>query len=78
MTLQVSPVDIEYVKDLRPTFFERIKELRSITIESDPTINPGGCILETSFGDVDGRLENQLDKITASVKDAYTQQEKKS
>jgi len=73
MTVKVSPVDVEYVKDLRPSFFERIKDLKSITIESDPTISPGGCVLETAFGHVDGRLESQLEKITDSVKVAYAQ-----
>jgi len=74
MTVKVSPADVEYVKDLRPSFFERIKDLKSITIESDPTISPGGCVLETAFGHVDGRLEGQLEKITESVKEAYSQQ----
>jgi flagellar assembly protein FliH len=74
MTVKVSPVDLEHIKDLRPTFFERIKELKSMTIESDPTIAPGGCVLETAFGHVDGRLESQLEKITESVKEVYSQQ----
>lgn len=73
-TVRVSPSDVEYIKDLRPSFFERFKDLKSITIESDPTISAGGCVLETAFGDIDGRVESQLDKITQSVKEAYLQQ----
>jgi len=74
MTVKVNPADVEYIKDIRPSFFERIKDLKSITIESDPTVSPGGCVLETAFGHVDGRLENQLEKIAESVKEAYSQQ----
>lgn len=74
IAVKVSPEDIEYVKDLRPEFFERIKDLKSITIESDPTISPGGCLLETSFGHVDGRIDSQMKKIAESVKTAFAQE----
>jgi flagellar assembly protein FliH len=74
IAVKVSPEDIEYVKDLRPEFFERIKDLKSITIESDATISPGGCLLETAFGHVDGRIDSQMKKIADSVKDAFAQE----
>jgi flagellar assembly protein FliH len=74
VTVKVSPENLEYINGLRPEFFERIKDLKSITIKEDPTITPGGCVLETAFGHVDGQLENQLEKITDSVKRAYAQQ----
>ncbi len=76
VTVKVSPDDIEHVKDLRPEFFERIKGLKSITMESDPTISPGGCVLETGFGHVDASLESQLEKIRAAVEKAFLQEQR--
>lgn len=73
VTVKVSPEDIEYVKGLRPEFFDRIKDLKSITIESDPSISQGGCFVETAFGHVDARLESQLDKIATAVERAFEQ-----
>ena len=73
VTVRVSPNDIEYVKDLRPEFFEQINDLKSVTIESDATISPGGCLLDTAFGHVDGRIESQMEKIAESVKQAFAQ-----
>ncbi len=35
----------------------------SIKIIPDPSVTRGGCFLETSFGEIDGRLESQLDHI---------------
>jgi flagellar assembly protein FliH len=71
VTVRLSPQDVEYVKEVRPEFFDRIKELKSITIESDPSVSPGGCFMETAFGQVDARLESQLNEIAKAVERAY-------
>jgi flagellar assembly protein FliH len=73
IALKVSSEDIEYVKDLRPEFFERVKDLKSMTIESDLSISPGGCFIETAFGHVDASVESQLEKITDAVEGAFGQ-----
>jgi flagellar assembly protein FliH len=67
VTIRISPEEIEYVKEIRGEFLARIKDLRSITVESDPSVNPGGCLMETVFGHIDARLENQLEKIARAV-----------
>jgi len=67
VTIRISPEDIEYVKEIRAEFLDRIKDLKSITIESDPSVSPGGCFMETVFGHIDARLENQLEKIARAV-----------
>ena len=71
VTVRVNPEEVEYVKEIRPEFFDRISELKSITIESDPSITPGGCFMETAFGSVDARLETQLEKIAKAVERAF-------
>ena len=72
VTIRVSPEDIAYVKEIRPKFFDRIKDLKSITIESDPSVSPGGCFMETGFGQIDARLESQLEKIAAAIEQTLT------
>lgn len=74
VTVRVNPEEVEYVKEIRPEFFGRISELRSITIESDPSITRGGCFMETTFGNVDARLETQLQKITKAVERAFEEE----
>ena len=34
----------------------------------DPSVAPGGCVLETDAGEVDGRLETQLAAIKAALR----------
>jgi flagellar assembly protein FliH len=75
VTVRVNPEEVEYVKETRPEFFDRISELKSITIESDPSITSGGCFMETAFGNVDAHLETQLEQITRAVERAFEEEE---
>ncbi len=71
ITVRVSPDDFDYVKEIKPDFFENIDGLKSVTISSDSSINRGGCYVESRFGDIDARLEQQLDKISESIRKAF-------
>lgn len=65
--LRVNPEDFDFVERLRPEFFSKFKELKSIIVTSDPSITRGGCYLETTCGDVDATVETQLEKIYQSL-----------
>jgi flagellar assembly protein FliH len=71
LTVRVSPDDFDYVKEIKPDFFEKINELKSITIISDSSIRRGGCYVETHFGNIDARLEKQLEKLSNSIRKAF-------
>jgi flagellar assembly protein FliH len=68
--LRVNPEDLDYVERLRPEVIAKFKEMKSITVTSDPSITRGGCFLETPYGDIDARIEAQLDKIYQSLEEA--------
>ncbi len=36
-------------------------------IAPDPSVSPGGCIIETEFGAIDAQLESQLNRITEEL-----------
>jgi flagellar assembly protein FliH len=72
-TLRVNPEDFDYVEELRPEFFAAVKELKALTITSDPSITRGGCLLESPYGDVDARVETQLDKIHQCLEQAFAE-----
>lgn len=57
--IRVNPSDWEYISK-NPI---GTGEYKDIAIEPDNTINPGGCYLETEFGDIDARWEEQLNEI---------------
>lgn len=65
--LKINPEDCDLIEALRPSLFTTFKELKSITVTSDPCISRGGCLLETPHGDVDATLETRLEKIYQAV-----------
>jgi type III secretion system HrpE/YscL family protein len=69
VVLRVNPAD-------QPTLDRELPRLRglveadALVLEPDPTIRAGGCLLETELGQVDGRLETQLQAILEALQAA--------
>jgi flagellar assembly protein FliH len=73
MNLRVNPEDFEYVEKLRPEIFTRFNDLKSIVVTSDASITRGGCLLETQYGDIDARVETQLERIYQCLEGVFNQ-----
>ncbi|MGE4234029.1 MAG: FliH/SctL family protein [Bacteriovoracia bacterium] len=59
----VSPKEYSTVQNLKHDLAQTLGELKNITIEVDSQIESAGCRLETDFGEVDARIEVQIDSI---------------
>ena len=66
----VNPDDYDCVEKLRPNLFRNNKEIKSIIVTSNPAISRGGCLLETSRGNIDATIESKLGKIYQCFKEA--------
>jgi flagellar assembly protein FliH len=58
----INPDDMEAVKGLLPELATTTKGAK-LEIAEDPTIERGGCILETGFGRINATIESQLETI---------------
>ena len=75
IVLNVNPEDYDYIEELRPDLFKKYKELKSITVTSDPSITRGGCFLKTPYGDIDAGIVTQLEKIYQCLQDTFNEKE---
>jgi flagellar assembly protein FliH len=73
--LNVNPEDYDYIEKLRPELFKEYKNLKSITVTSDPSVTRGGCYLKTPHGDIDAGIETQLEKICQCLQEAFSEKE---
>jgi len=73
--LKVNPEDLEYVEELRPGVISKFKEIKGITVSPEPSITRGGCILETPYGDVDARIESQLENLRECLAVTFAEME---
>jgi flagellar assembly protein FliH len=67
VVVHLNPVDYQYLISHRDRLPFAVEEMRGIKLIEDPAITRGSSLLETSFGDIDATLENQLDEIASVI-----------
>jgi flagellar assembly protein FliH len=69
ITIRVNIEDIDLTTKNKKRFISLVEGLEHITIEEDSRVDPGGCIIETSFGDIDARIATQLNVLEEKIRD---------
>ncbi len=65
--IRVNPEDIEILKDAKSTLSSDTSITENIVLSPDNSIAKGGCVLETSAGTVDARINKQLEKLKQAM-----------
>ncbi len=68
--IRVNTKDLQNVKQHISSIQEMLESKRTITFAEDSKVDPGGCIIETDFGEVDARIATQMQKIEQSIREA--------
>ena len=63
LTLRVNPEDLEQLQERQQELTLPAIDPARLSWSADPGVGRGGCILETDFGDIDARIEHQLEVI---------------
>ncbi|NLN59577.1 MAG: hypothetical protein GX147_02490 [Deltaproteobacteria bacterium] len=63
MKVRLNPQDFHYITEIKEDFLREMDGVKNIVFEEDPGIKAGGVMVETMFGEVDARLEQQFDEI---------------
>ncbi len=76
ITLRIHPEDEVLIRSHRAALLASADTVREVAIESDDTIERGGCIIVSSSGNVDARITTQLRQIDSAlfVHDAVPQE----
>ncbi len=69
ITIRVNIEDIDLTTKNKKRLISLVEGLEHITIEEDSRVDPGGCIIETSFGDIDARIATQLNVLEEKIRD---------
>jgi len=65
--IRIHPDDFSVVMEKKPLLLASISGLKNITVESDPSISRGGCLVESQLGQVDATIETQLTEIWQKI-----------
>ena len=62
LTVRLSPREYDLVLEHKAEILSEKSETKKISIVRDEDISPGGCVIETLYGEVDARLETCMDE----------------
>jgi flagellar assembly protein FliH len=63
MKIHVHPQDFQYMMEIKTDFLSSFDGIKNIVFEEDETIGRGGAVIETLFGEVDARIDQQFNEI---------------
>ncbi|MFP4301015.1 MAG: flagellar assembly protein FliH [Alkalispirochaetaceae bacterium] len=61
--IRVNLADLKTVSQHKEEIIKSIERVGNITVAEDTTVDPGGAIVETDFGEIDARISSQLREI---------------
>lgn len=68
--IRLNPEQCQMMKASMEKFSEMLEGIEDFGVEPDGSIAPGGCVIETDFGDIDARMETRM----AAIADHLRQQ----
>ena len=68
--IKMSPADLQFIQETRSQLSNMIENIDNVTLEAAENIQNGGCIIETDLGEIDARIEKQLQAVEESFRTA--------
>lgn len=65
--IHVNMDDVQLTSDHVKDFVRMVENVKSITVVEDSSVDPGGCLIETDFGEIDARISSQLEEIQNKI-----------
>jgi flagellar assembly protein FliH len=65
--IRVNLADLKLTTEHTKDFIRMVEGVQNIQVLEDSTVDPGGCIVETDFGEVDARIASQLAELEDKI-----------
>jgi len=65
--IRVNLEDVELTSEHVKDFMRMVENVRSVTVVEDSTVDKGGCIIESDFGEIDARITSQMSEIEEKI-----------
>jgi flagellar assembly protein FliH len=65
--IHVNLADLKLTTDHTKDFIRMMEGVKSIQVMEDSSVDPGGCIIETDFGEIDARIASQLAELESKI-----------
>lgn len=75
ITLCIAPSQFAYIQDAREELLTSIDSQAELEIIPDSSVQDHGCVIRSSFGSIDARIDTQLKEIKSALQQLATQSE---
>ena len=65
--IRVNPDELEHVRSQRDDLLLLLDGARNLEIVDDRRIDPGGCVIETTAGTIDAKIDTQIEQIVRAL-----------
>jgi flagellar assembly protein FliH len=65
--IRVNLADLQLATENKQYFINLMEGAKSIQVLEDSTVDAGGCIIETDFGEIDARISSQLAELESKI-----------
>jgi len=65
--IKVNMADVKMTTEHVKDFIKLLEGVKSLQVVEDSTVDPGGCIIETDFGEIDARISSQLAELENKI-----------
>ena len=67
IVIRVNVDDLKLATEHTADFVRLIESVKGITVVEDSSVDRGGCIIETEFGEIDARISSQLSELEQKI-----------
>ncbi|MDA3849881.1 MAG: flagellar assembly protein FliH [Spirochaetaceae bacterium] len=67
VAIRVNLADLALTTDNVQNFMKMVENVKSIVVLEDTSVDKGGCVIETDFGQIDARISSQLKEIEEKI-----------
>jgi len=71
LKVHLNPEDFDIAMEFRDSLLASVDGIKSLSLERDPNISRGGVVVESHLGEIDGRIERQLDEIEQGLRTQF-------
>ncbi|MCL2374866.1 MAG: FliH/SctL family protein, partial [Treponema sp.] len=65
--IRVNMADLKLSTQQKKDFINLVEGAKSIQVVEDSSVDEGGCIVETDFGEIDARISSQLSELETRI-----------
>ena len=67
VALHVNPAEVDALAEFLPDLLSKLRSIEEVELTPDESVTPGGCELRCGAGQIDARIETQLDRIAEEL-----------